>query len=683
MSALKIRISPYPTRWRLPGDKTPSRQQLPAIAGIARKCIAHALTYHEIPPNIDAKIDALPSEEKLEELNPLQRDYLSFTVYNLKHMVAAGTISAETAWTLFFGEWGKVGEVEEGSFAGMRQTFMKNIREDVGDLAKEMDLLHFEFYARAGEAGLAQFERFNQWAENLIFDKETCKDMKNAVKDEYRKALWLEMRIIEGSIGLGDLNDDVQEFELSKYSGVYKHKKRGIGAVIDVFNGWGIDIIIKAEMGHWMFGLFPIHRWVDELMDAMNMTGYTKRINDALRLVHLENISLGILPPEGRAFLEGGYNYMDNYPVFPDRTLEPRSTNEIIIRYERAVFVERAIKERLIIASEKGGIEFDDVYKIYRRMGLYVTILSLEMANVDAEKTKEGILKKIHSFDLNEIDEYCNSYLESILRDENARMWSRGIAARALIRLKNLEEDSNEHKQLYACRLTGEGKWEEVVKLDEAALPALEVALNDNDFSIKGKAAQALIKLKEIEKGSDEYNRLYVYQLIGEERWDEIFELGRAANPALLEVLKSSSTKASAREFVLQILRITGDETVIPALKEALADENSINRMWSVIALGMLGETSIIPDLEALFNDHFIIRSLAAEALIRAKGLEEESDEYKELYAYKLVKGKKWDEIVKLGKPAIPALECSINNWHYEEEAFDTLKRIRNSDSDD
>ncbi|MFH1347679.1 MAG: hypothetical protein ABIH22_03210, partial [Candidatus Margulisiibacteriota bacterium] len=267
-----VRFNPYPKQWRLPGDKTPSRQHLPAIKGAARRCIAQALTVGGISPAIDSKIDRLPSEGMLQALNPLRQNYLSFTAYSLKQMVAAGTVSAETAWTLFYGEWDKIEEVEEGNFIGMRKAFVDKARADGNS---GVDLQRFEFLARGGEAGLAQYERYQEWAGKLVFDEKSCKDMPEAVKEEYRKALWLEMRLIEGQVGIRGLNNDIGVFMCRNGGGAYYDSynfepHRVIEGSIDIYNkgmteqtGEPIDATIKAEIGHWMFGLLALsYSWV-------------------------------------------------------------------------------------------------------------------------------------------------------------------------------------------------------------------------------------------------------------------------------------------------------------------------------------------------------------------------------------------------------------------------------------
>ncbi len=584
--ALQIRINPYPTRWRLPGDKTPSRQHLPSIEGIARRCIAHALTYHEIPPNVDAKIEALPAEEKLEELNPLQQDYLSFTVYSLKQMVAAGTISAETAWALFFGEWDRIDKVEKGTFAGMRQAFMRNIEKT--DLTRDMDLLQFEFYARAGEAGLAQFERYNKWAEELIFDEETCKNMSDVIKDEYKKALWLEMRTIEEQVGRRDLNEDVDKFYLKANWGSFNDRE--ISLMINIFNGtigelsdyWKtfirrrtgfcIDTIIKAEIGHWMFPFSQVrYKWVSELMDIMNASGLTNRIDDAFRLVYKENIEVEGLPPEARVFLQGGdFRLRDSddseakYPRYPEAP-----SSEFIEDYEKiygaALRVDRLIRERIIKAFRQNEINSRDVYKTYRKFGLYIALQILEEKQRDWQKSKDEIIAKINNFNLKEMEEYCNmrkskiiKLLEETFNEKGLSFSGRAGAARCLMKYKNPEKDSAEYNRLYVYKLIAASEWDKVVGFGEIALPALEVILNDRDNHMRGMAAMKLIKIKNLEKDSDEYRRLYAYQLISYEEWEEVIKFGAAAVPALETALKDEKPRVSQKAAeVLEKIRIS------------------------------------------------------------------------------------------------------------------------------
>ncbi len=189
----------YPTNYRLPGEKSPWRMKLPVIEGTARRNIAHALTWHGIPRGIDSLIESLPQESEITALNPLGRKYLSFTVYSLKQMVAAGTVSPETAWTLFNMEWNGIGKeaICHENFDQRRGDFFNNLQLSLNNKNAPVNLTEFEFWARAGKAGLEQLERYEQWAKNLIFVRKGFKQLGDGIKAEYRKALWLEMRLAE------------------------------------------------------------------------------------------------------------------------------------------------------------------------------------------------------------------------------------------------------------------------------------------------------------------------------------------------------------------------------------------------------------------------------------------------------------------------------------------------------
>ena len=576
-------INPYPTEYKLPGDKSiltkdKSGDDRQSLLG-PKACIVHALTFHEIPPKIDQLIEKLPDNEKLEELPNIQKEYLSFTVYSLKQMVAAGTISAETAWSLFYGEWGKIDSVAEDNFKGMREAFMQGVKTKIGDndSTKKLSLLEFEFYARAGKAGLAQYERYDTWAKDLIFDKYTCKGMSEATKDEYRKALWLEMRIIEKQIGISKLNEDVRIFELG--DGKYHIQITGITGTIDLFkvstssqSGRAIDSTIKAEIGHWMFGVFNFNNlWPQELMDRMNIIGYTERVNVAFDNTLTEN-----LPPEARAFLQGGFYLASreaDYSNYPEEL--PESKKNSYEKHEVAEYVERLIRKRMIRAVKGKELSSKDVYKTYRKMGVYIALLDFE------RKTKEEILEKIESFNLKEIDEYYNSYKIP---------W-----------------------------LIGEGKWEEVIKLGEAAIPALEEKLIDEHS--RKEAAEALIKLKGLKEGSPKYKELYAYLLIDEGKWEEVIKLGKYASFALVT---------------------------------ALYDENQGIRAKAAKALGEIG------DIFAILTK-----------------------EYKRLYAYQLIEEGKWEEVIKLGEAAIPALKITVFDESIGEKAAEALKKIRQMEAEE
>ncbi|MBU0687517.1 MAG: HEAT repeat domain-containing protein [Candidatus Margulisbacteria bacterium] len=628
-------FNPYPSRFRLPGERTPARQQLPAIEGNVRRCIAHALTFHEIPQNVDALIDRLPSAKKLLGLNALRRDYLSFTVYSLKQMVAARTISANTAWSLFFGEWKSIEEVEEGNFIGMRRAFMRRtydtLAEEMGpgfidsqrkqhfeNERGEVDLLRFEFLARGGEAGLAQYERYSRWAENLIFFEDSCKDMSAGIREEYRKALWLEMRIIEGQVRINGLNDDIRVLNINdKENGQYWddcNYFRGVCASIDIFKqrfgeqkGGSVDSTIKAEVGHWLFAVFNRkYTWVSELADRMNMSGYTEKI---CPVFEQEGVRMRDTTPEILCFYLGGYFLSSRmialaesesaFPTFPQEF--PKSRGFSAEEHEVAESYERLV--RYIINANLHVGTFDDnkhgIYQIYRKIGLYISLLYFEKSIQGEELSLDEAVSKIRPLDLAEIDAYCSSAKERMLQLSRTALHSSNpdeiyLAVGTLARLDGLDNLKElgaalRHEDFDVRMATMNGLIGLFVRTDDSrVVPVLKQVLNDEGFPDPAKlrvarhiakqgdeeaedfiqrklnngkfrervaAASALIDLRGLSKGTTEYNRLAAYQLMHSLKWSQVEELGEAAISALEAALSDSNIASSFREEICALLQ--------------------------------------------------------------------------------------------------------------------------------
>jgi hypothetical protein len=553
--------SPYPKRWKLPGDNR-QRTQARVLSG-ARAVIVHSLTYHGIPPRIDKLIDDLPSERRLKALPQPRRDYLSFTVYSLKQMVAAGTVSAETAWGLFNWSWNRIGEVSDENFKGMREAFFREtLRHSNPVISEKPDLLRFEFYARAGEAGLAQYERYGEWATKLVFSSTTPEHL----KDEYRKALWLEMRIIEDRMGVSSLNEDVRQFVFD-IRGEHNSDRNEVRGSISLFNesachplGRAIDATIKSEIGHWLLDRFDILKlasnWASELKDRMNMAGYNKSVNQVFNLREDEQ------SPMQKTFMQGGFFLSSSgspfqkcekngFPTYPD--VWPGKDYALDESHVVAEYVEVKIRQRITRAVNEGNIKADLTYDTYKKVAMYVALLDLE------GKTKDEILIKIEELNIEEINEYYQNYREKYLLAVKAALKQksieiRGKAAKSIILTEGLSR-GNEYSEYYAYQLLGEMNWDEALKLGRYALPALEATLEDESNYFRGSAARNIIQIKGLEEG-EEYLRYYAYVLIVEKEWDKIISLGNSAIPALEAATRGNNDEY--RQFALRTLRALG-----------------------------------------------------------------------------------------------------------------------------
>lgn len=478
-----ILLDLWPKKWLLPGEKASGRK---GIKGPALNAIVHALTYYGLPFQVDGKIDALLEKQAaFDALPQLQKDYLSFTVYSVKSMVAAGTISAETAWALFDGEWGEhVQTVTEDNFVGFRTAFFEktlaslegNKRQAWEDKKCE-DLLQFEFWARAGEAGLAQFERYDSW--ELKFEGEPlCPTM----QQEYRKALWLEMRSIEGELEYAEINANIESFILNRREGKYINSSNTVKGAVDLWSPIDatIDAPLKAEIGHWFFDLLSEGPgWACELMDRMNMAGYTAK--------GIEQKGA----PISKVFWEGGYFLSANgerFPTYPDNLKKGASRTG---KYFLAESLEKKIREKIKERVDINRIKREDAYALYRATGFYVGFLALE------RKSFEEIMQAIEDFDIAKIKEAKENILEKVLHCMNINSKARGKAA-AVIIARDRPEKGPDHDKLFAFVLVGKRRINDAAALGKPAQQALEKAAKDKNEIIRMDIASALGKLKDI-----------------------------------------------------------------------------------------------------------------------------------------------------------------------------------------
>ncbi|OGC06876.1 hypothetical protein A2526_05660 [candidate division WOR-1 bacterium RIFOXYD2_FULL_36_8] len=635
----------FPVRWKFPGDKTPSRQHLPEITGDARKTITHSLCYYGFPQNIDKKIDKLPSQEELNNLTSLGQHYISFTVYILKQMLAVGAIKPETAWMLFNWDFNNIQNqgVNKNNFEYMRNCFMLKVRSFVqeSDLTQGKALVMFEFWARAGSAGLEKYEEYPQFKKELEFNPKEIED--SQLEEEYKKALWLEMRLMEDQVGIKGLNEELSIFEdgYGNDYGEYNPEKNKITATINMFNRRkiiyepkSIDSTIKAEIGHWMFRFlnirtprmgWSIHRVVTELADRSNF--------HAILNGNLEDRS-----PQAKVFKTGGYyftsrhkdssfnNQEERFPTFPEEHPTKRAPlKDLTEEHVAAEYFDRLIRIKLF--SQKGLLHLAPKpsskakvaiarKQLYRKIVLYISLLDLE----GKIKNFSDLQKAIKKIDPEKIEEYYLNWrekaikaFEQILRDGEETVEVKKNAAKAIGHLGN---SSSLPTLLQGLEYYSQFNWDEdsmrIVKSiieaigfieNETAVAAIEKQLNNAEASVRSAAAKTLIKLKNLKKGSSEYKELYAYTLIiGKTSFDNCVKLG---------------------------------EQALSAMEKGLKDNNSY------------------------------IRALAALTIIKIKKLESETDEYQKLIAYHLIQKREYKEAQKLGRNILPALKEEIKHNPY------------------
>ena len=514
-----------PHRWRLPGDMTDKKGRW-EIQGKARRSIAHALTYHGIPGRIDKFLHKLPSERSLKRLSSTKKAYLSFTVYSLKQMVAAGTVSPATAWGLFFREMEKIPNLDEIYVAEQKDAFFYNLQRDglFDGQQKRMGLLQFEFFARAGEEGLRQFERFEEWSTELVFCGKEYLKLHPGIMLEYAKALWLEMRDIEGRSGITGLNLDVKKFTLQRKA-EYNPGERNVLGNVDLFNrlrsaqsGESIDSTMLAEIGHWHFDPFNrMSGWASELMDRMNMSRFTSRGINGLSSFD----GVKYLSPEAATFLYGGYylqareevyGHRDiGFPVYPEEF--PSSRLDSTQKHEVAEFIERMIRLRIIRAVEDHQLKMEDMFKMYWRTGVYVSLLHLEGLHI------QEINMRLQRFNIREINKYYKHHIKKALQ-----AW------------RNILLYSGEEERRKAAVNLGKLGGKEVFSDLERAV------LEDKDIYVRGRAAASILNMFHLKdqfvvKGLQAYRIVMGVEEATEEEWaslrKELISCGRAAVPAL------------------------------------------------------------------------------------------------------------------------------------------------------
>jgi len=557
-------FNPYPNKYLLPGDTTcrfdeeaEECQGKAALKG-SQASIVHALTYHGLPPNIDYLIDTLPSNEEITSLSSTQKDFLSFTVYSLKQMVAAGTVSAETAWSLFYWQLNSIERVEEDNYSGMRHAFMQEVymrtaAEGREAVSKTPDLLLFEFYARAGEAGIAQFERYESWAEGLTSYTEP-----EGLKEDYAKALWLGMRITEGQYGYGAMNRDITQFDISCYNeGRYFSREEVIvwaGVDLEYNNSTAspIDFTMLGEMGHWMFDFavlynveLPYHEFtLMELPDRMSISAYTEAVN----LAFDPNLPEELLYPELRVFRSGGVftgsrmielgEHEAIYPSYPCNY--PLEVALDASEYTIAEYTEAKIRERIVKAVERGEIEPAAVHATYRKVGTYAMLLDVQ------ETTWEEIIEKIDEFDLNQMEESMAKQEEIVCQALIDRWADAGEPERVKMLYIASELDLPEVIPLF---FGGIGDESEVV--GDLSCRFFDEKLIELHYSpsSKKRADAARLSLHYIpsRKGSERYNIFMAFVLIHKGEWKKVVRLGNDAVGGLMAACSDENPEVRAK----------------------------------------------------------------------------------------------------------------------------------------
>ncbi|KPJ65260.1 hypothetical protein AMJ44_10615, partial [candidate division WOR-1 bacterium DG_54_3] len=212
---------------------------------------------------------------------------------------------------------------------------------------------------------------------------------------------------------------------------------------------------------------------------------------------------------------------------------------------------------------------------------------------------------------------------------------------------------------------------------DRSIIPLLEKELKTGLYAGKASAAEALIRIRGLKKDSEEYKQLYAYQLIEKRKWRKVIRLGNSAIPALKAAVVADDE--GIRDGAIRTLGKMKDKEALSALDEALKHQNPFVRWEALNALEKKGESAILLFKKALNDRDHNVRAKAAETLIKLQNLDRSSDEYRRLYAYQLIAEGKWEEVIGLGKAALPALEAAENKgneYNIHANAIEVLEKI-------
>ena len=179
------------------------------------------------------------------------------------------------------------------------------------------------------------------------------------------------------------------------------------------------------------------------------------------------------------------------------------------------------------------------------------------------------------------------------------------------------------------------------------AIPPLSGMLRDSNLPVRREAANVLATMSWSPDDLQEKVQFYYIR----EDWKELAKLQGAAVPILLKAL--GSTDPHIRSEAARTLGKIRDVRVVLPLIKAVHDPQLDVRIRAIEALGEVGDDRAKPPLvNVLSAPHHMVRMEAAWALDRLGGVPQ-SDAQRVEY---LIAGEKWSELVRMGRPAIPAL---------------------------
>lgn len=237
------------------------------------------------------------------------------------------------------------------------------------------------------------------------------------------------------------------------------------------------------------------------------------------------------------------------------------------------------------------------------------------------------------------------------------------------------------------------------------AIPPLSEAMRDKNSSVRREAAGALVALGWAPDALPE--KVLFYYLL--EDWEELAKLQKAAVPALLKALGSKEPRIRGESA--RTLGKIRDARAIPALIKAMADPQVNVRVRAAEALGEMGNDQAKPPLVEALNDPFHqVRMEAAWALDRLDWIPQSDlaraeyliarEQWNELIRmgrpavqplvraleveYSGVRTGASEALRQLGQPALDALSAAMQseNPGLREQAEITLEYIRSRQED-
>ncbi|MFA5058670.1 MAG: HEAT repeat domain-containing protein, partial [Opitutaceae bacterium] len=190
-----------------------------------------------------------------------------------------------------------------------------------------------------------------------------------------------------------------------------------------------------------------------------------------------------------------------------------------------------------------------------------------------------------------------------------------------LDRLHYLPSDSDGKAAFFVLRQS----WDELVKLGAPALKPLLACLDDEDSGIRQRAAGALGKLGD-----------------------------RQAVEPLIKCLKDDD--ASVQQSAATALGLLGDRQAVDPLIDAFPNADPLVKQSIAEALGLLGDAKAVDVLTGILKDEdAYLRQACAQALSKLKYRPAKTEDN---IVY-LIALQSWDEVAKLGAPALePLVAC-------------------------